>query len=189
MPGEEAGGVLCDDCLRIGRPWDRGRAALLYSGAARKLVLALKHGDRTDLALPAARWMQAAGIALLGDDTLIVPVPVHRFRLLKRRYNQAALLGQALARISGVQHLPDALTRTRRTPKQDGMTVTERFENMQGAISVNSARAAQLSGRSILLVDDVMTSGATLAAAADACHATGANRVSILILARVVKDA
>jgi ComF family protein len=182
--GDRADGTaVCDDCLALPRPWGRGRAALLYEGGGRRLVLRLKHGDRTDLARPAARWLAEAGRDLLGPGTLLVPVPVHWTRLLSRRYNQAAELARALSALSGLETLPDALVRTRRTPVQDGLGVDARFLNTDGAI-----RAARpLTGRSVVLLDDVMTSGATLSAATEACLAAGASRVSVLVLARVTK--
>jgi ComF family protein len=176
--------AVCDDCLALARPWDRGRAALLYEGGGRRLVLRLKHGDRTDLARPAARWLAEAGRDLLVPGTLLVPVPVHWTRLLSRRYNQAAELARALSALSGLETLPDALVRTRRTPVQDGLGVDARFLNTIGAI-----RAARpMTGRSVVLIDDVMTSGATLSAATEACLAAGASRVSVLVLARVAKS-
>ncbi len=189
LPGEEDGDVLCDDCIASSRPWDKGRAALVYADTGRKLVLALKHGDRTELARAGAQWMRRAAGEILAPDTVIVPIPIHWMRLLKRRYNQAALLAQQLARISGSTCLPDARSRTRQTKVQDGMSVPARFSNMQDAIRPHPKRGGQLSGRKVVLVDDVMTSGATLAAATEACRAANAVSVSILTLARVAKDA
>lgn len=190
LPGTEDGTpVHCDDCLTIARPWDRGRAALVYKDNGRKLVLALKHGDRLDLVRPAARWMQQAVIPILQPGMLMAPVPLHWRRLLRRRYNQAALLSQAVAATAGVEHCADLLIRTRRTPTQEGRDRDSRFANISGALAVDRRRASRLAGRHVLLVDDVMTSGATLAAAAETCRAAGAAAVSVLVLARVVKDA
>ena len=190
LPGEDNGRPEhCDDCLRTPRPWRQGRAALLYTGAGRRLVLALKHGDRLDLVPPLAGWMQRAAGPLLVPDLLVVPVPLHRWRLVKRRYNQSALLAAALARHTGLRHIPDLLTRTRATPSQEGRDREARFANLEAAIRVTPRRAAALTGARVLLVDDVLTSGATLAAATDACLAAGARDVSVLVLARVAKDA
>ncbi|MBD3679773.1 MAG: ComF family protein [Rhodobacteraceae bacterium] len=189
LPGEAGGIEHCDDCLTIARPWAKGRAALLYKDNGRRVVLALKHGDRLDLAIPAARWMAAAGRHILTPGALLVPVPVHWLRLARRRYNQSAVLAQALARQTGLKVLPDGLVRTRRTPVQDGMGRDERFRNLQDAIQPHPRRARILQGREVILIDDVMTSGATLAAATEAAHAAGATRVSMLALARVAKDA
>ncbi len=190
LMGEDAGHAeTCDDCLTIARPWQRGRAALLYRDGARRLVLALKHGDRQDLVHPATRWMAQAARPILDPDMLIVPIPAHWLRLLRRRYNQAALLANRLGQTLSLQVAPDALIRTRATKVQDGMTRDDRFRNISGAFTQHPKRGALLRGRSVLLVDDVMTSGATFAAATEACHAAGAARVSVLALARVAKDA
>ena len=188
LPGSENGLALCDDCLLLSRPWDAGRAALAYRDLGRRIVLALKHGDRLDLAEPAAKWMLAAGAPYLAPETLFVPIPVHWSRLLTRRYNQAAELTRALAAQSGRQHCPDALIRTRRTDKHDGMTVEERMRNMEAAIEPNEKRRAFLNGARVCLVDDVMTSGATLAAGSRALRAAGAAHVFVLLLARVEKS-
>ena len=190
LPGEDPGHpVHCDDCLTIARPWTRGRAALLYKDNGRKLVLALKHGDRLDLARPAAGWMARAAAPILRPDMVVAPVPLHWLRLLKRRYNQAALLSGALAKAAGLGHCPDLLIRRRNTHSQEGRDRDGRFANLAGALRVNPARGWQIAGRSVLLVDDVMTSGATLAAATEACLASGASQVSVVVLARVAKDA
>ena len=186
LPGHDAGPLSCDDCLTLARPWDRGRAALIYAEGARRLVLALKHGDRTEIARGAGRWMLAAGRDLIGPGTLLVPVPLHRWRLLKRRYNQSALLARDIARRAGpeVDWDPLALTRIRVTDSQDHRAVRDRFENVAASI----VGGPSLSGRAVVLIDDVMTSGATLAASAEAARHAGAASVDVLVLARVAKD-
>ena len=190
LPVEDDGqAVLCDDCLTIARPWASGRAALLYRDNARRIVLALKHGDRLELARPAARWMQTAAAPWLEPGQVMVPVPAHWSRFLRRRYNQAALLARELARLAGATYLPDALIRTRRTDVQDGMGLDQRFQNMSQAIAPHPKYSDALIGKNVLLVDDVMTSGATIAAATEASLASGAARVCVLALARVAKDA
>lgn len=188
LPGSESGLALCDDCLILSRPWDAGRAALSYRDLGRRIVLALKHGDRLDLTEPAARWMLSAGASYLEPNTLFVPVPVHWSRLLTRRYNQSAELTRALAVQSGRMHCPDALIRTRRTEKQDGMTVEERMRNLEAAIEPNEKRRDLLQDARVCLVDDVMTSGATLAAGAQALREAGAAHIFVLLLARVEKS-
>ncbi|WP_172297912.1 double zinc ribbon domain-containing protein [Pseudoruegeria sp. HB172150] len=190
LPGEAGpdASESCDDCLTIARPWKRGRAALLYKDNARRLVLALKHGDRLDLVRPAARWMAGVTGPCLEPDSVIVPVPAHYWRLVRRRYNQAAALGLTLARMTGRPCMPDLLMRVRRTRIQDGMSREDRFRNLADAIRPGKQAAKRLAGRPVLLVDDVMTSGATLAAATEAAHAAGAERVCIVVLARVAKD-
>ncbi|WP_298851472.1 ComF family protein [uncultured Ruegeria sp.] len=181
--------IECDDCLKAPPPWQAGRAALLYDGKARSLILALKHGDRPELSRPAARWMAQTGHELLRPGMVIAPVPLHWSRLLKRRYNQSALLAQDLGRETGLQCVPDLLFRKRRTPVLDGKTAQERRKVLEGAICIHPRRGQYLQGRNILLVDDVMTSGATLAACTRACQAAGANHIFVLALARVAKDA
>lgn len=191
LPGEAGAGerALCDDCTTLARPWAQGRAALLYRDNGRRLVLALKHGDRQELAGPAARWMLRAAAPLLQPGMVVAPVPLHWTRLFSRRYNQSALLSKEVARAARLTHCPDLLRRLRRTPTQDGRDRDARFENLARTISVHPAQRAMIAGRPVLIVDDVMTSGATLAAATEACHAAGAGPVSVLTLARVAKDA
>lgn len=189
LPGQDTEErVLCDDCIMIARPWDRGRAALMYRDNGRRMVLALKHGDRMDLVRPASAWMTRAAHPILTPRMLVVPVPLHWTRLFRRRFNQAALLSRAIAKAAGLDHCPDALVRTRTTGSQDGKTRDARFANLVGAFRVPSAREKRVEGREILLVDDVMTSGATFAAATEALFAAGARSVSVLGLARVAKD-
>lgn len=187
LPGVSDRRETCDDCLITARPWGTGHAALLYKDRARRLVLALKHGDRQDIAKPAAHWMSR--FVPSGSDYLIVPIPSHRIRLLKRKFNPAALLAQRLAGLTDGAFLPDALIRTRHTPTQDRKSMRDRFENVHDAIHPHPRNGRALAGRKVLLVDDVMTSGATFANAAEACFAAGADHVNVLALARVVKDA
>lgn len=189
LPGEDPGVVHCDDCMKLARPWTKGRSALMYRDTGRSLVLALKHGDRLDLARPLSAWMAGVVGDLLHEDTVLVPVPVHPLRLIQRRFNQAAVLSNALATLVSRQSIPDLLRRVRRTKPQDGMTVAERFANQSDAIAPSRYAALKLAGRPVVLVDDVMTSGATLAAAAEACYAIGARQVNVLALARASKDA
>jgi ComF family protein len=190
LPGGEAQEIaICDDCMALGRPWGQGRSALVYRDNGRSLVLALKHGDRMDLARPAAGWLMQAARPVIRPDMLVVPVPLHWFRLFRRKYNQAALLSKALAGLAGLGHCPDALVRKRTTGSQEGRTRDGRFANMDDAFRVPKSRAGLVDDREILLVDDVMTSGATFAAATEALFAAGARSVDVVSLARVAKDA
>jgi len=188
LPGENPGhSVHCDDCLATERPWSQGRAALLYKDMGRKLVLRLKHGDRHDIARPAAAWMHRVALPLLQTGMIVAPVPLHWSRLLQRRFNQSALLSSALARLAGLDHCPDLLLRTRRTGSQGTRNREDRFGNLVEAIRAHPRRKDRMDGRSVLLVDDVMTSGATLASCAEACLAAGASDVKTVVLARVAK--
>ncbi|WP_240643420.1 ComF family protein [Paracoccus siganidrum] len=180
--------LVCDDCLRIERPWRRGRAALVYAGTGRRMVLALKHGDRPDMAPHLAAWLARAAAPLVRPGMVVAPVPLHLLRLMKRRYNQAALLSGPLARARGLTHLPDLLTRSRHTPGQDHRDLAGRMANLEGALAVNPRRLAAIEGRAVLLVDDVMASGATMTHAAQALLAAGSGPVSVAVLARAVKD-
>ncbi|MHA6324483.1 ComF family protein [Roseivivax sp. CAU 1753] len=188
LPGDVEAVGSCDDCLTIARPWRQGRAALVYSGRARDLVLKLKHADRHDIAGPAGQWLARAARDLVCPDTVIVPVPLHPFRLLRRRYNQSALLATALGRETGSPVCNDALRRRRRTPNLDGLTRDARFRALQDAIAPHPGRGAFLTGKAVLIVDDVMTSGATMAAATQAAYVAGAHSVCVVALARVAKD-
>jgi len=188
LPGEDRGEPeYCDECLARPRPWTRGRAAMLYRDKARKMVLAFKHGDRTDLARPAATWLLRAGGPILLPAMVVAPVPLHRWRLVSRRFNQSALLSRGMAEGAGFAHWPDLLLRTRKTRVQEGMGAEERFANLDGAIAVQPRYRERLRDRTVLLVDDVLTSGATLSAATEACLAAGAEEVRVLVLARVAK--
>jgi ComF family protein len=190
LPGTATGDpVHCDACIIAPPPWTRGHAAFRYDGTARRLILALKHGDRTDLAPALARWLRPGAAALIETDTLIAPVPLHRRRLFFRRFNQSALLTAWLARELGCDNCPDLLWRVRATRIQEGMNRAERQINQHGAFTVPDRNRTRLNGRPVLLIDDVMTSGATLGACAEACLAAGALRVDVAVLARVARDA
>lgn len=190
LPGADHGDrEICDDCLKIARPWSRGRAAIIYKDNGRKLVLALKHGDRHDIARPAALWLENAARPILKENMLVAPVPLHWTRLMRRKFNQSALLAQVFARQAGLGHCPDLLQRRVKTRPLEGVGFDARFAALQDAIEPHPKRRHRLSGQSILLIDDVMTSGATLSAATRACLKGGAKDVRILVLARVVKDA
>ncbi|SFJ66254.1 ComF family protein [Jannaschia pohangensis] len=186
LPGADDGPARCDECLTLARPWDEGRAALAYAGVGRKMVLALKHGDRTELARGGARWIQRRARDVLTPQTLFVPVPIHRWRLLKRRYNQSALLARELATLNDAPFCPLALRRHRETPSQDHRSVADRYANIAGAISIGGG--PDVRGAHVALVDDVMTSGATLTVCSDILRQAGAARITILLLARVAKD-
>lgn len=190
LPGQSAGDevLICEDCHGVARPWARGRAVMHYADNGRKLVLGLKHADRAEVARAAGPWMARAGADLLAADPLIVPIPLHWRRLAVRRFNQAALLAKSMAVATRCEWLPDALIRPRHTATQDGRDREGRFANLDAAIRVHPRHAARMAGRRVLLVDDVMTSGATFSAATQACLRAGADAVDVIALARVARD-
>lgn len=178
-------GQLCAACL-VRRPaYDRARAALAYGDVSRDLVLALKYQGRRDSLDLLARWMASAGADLLRDADLVVPVPLHYLRLIRRGFNQSVWLAAALARKSDVLLCVDAIKRVRSTPIQGGLSADGRRRNVQGAFRVRKGREALVRDKKILLVDDVLTTGATAEACSRALKRAGAPCVDVLTLARV----
>jgi ComF family protein len=178
-------GVRCAACTAKPRAFDAARAACVYDETSRDPILKLKHADRLDLAPLFARWVSRAARDLIGEADAIAPVPLHPARLLHRRYNQAAEIARPLSALSGVAYLPDALVRRRATQSQGGKSGSGRHRNVAGAFHVPTSRAIQVSGRRILLIDDVMTTGATAEGCARALKAAGAVRVDVAVVARV----
>lgn len=184
-PGEV---MRCAGCLAKPPAFDRARSVVRYNDASRDPILALKHADRLETVPAFSRWLKRSGHDLLEDCELIVPVPLHRTRLWRRRYNQAALLTQALARASGKPADPLALIRIKATLSQGEMVSAKaRRRNVRGVFRVPPQRSDAVKGRAVLLVDDVMTTGATVDACARALKRAGAARVCVLTLARVVR--
>ncbi|WP_342451492.1 ComF family protein [Roseomonas nitratireducens] len=181
----DADGLSCAPCARRPPSFRRARAALRYDDGAKRLILPFKHADRTELALPLARQMARAGGALLAEADVIAPVPAHWRRLLARRYDQAALLALALGRIARRPVVPDLLARRRRTPPLGDKGAAERAAAVEGAFGVPPRAARRIAGLRVLLVDDVMTSGATAEACARALLDAGAAAVDVLAAARV----
>ena len=175
---------LCDPCRQNPPAFDRARSALRYDAQSRRLVLALKYRDRPELARALAPHMQRAGAVLLRSADLLAPVPLHRRRLYRRRYNQAALLARAIGRLAGRPVLMDALARVRWTGSTSGKSKWERMALVEDAFAVREHRAASVAGRRVLLIDDVMTTGATAGACAHALRAAGAAAVDVLVAAR-----
>lgn len=175
----------CPTCLARPAAFDRARAACLYDDHSRDLILKLKHADRTDLAPLFARWLGRAAGDLLEAADVIVPVPLHRWRLLSRRYNQAAEVARRLAALTGVRYGPDLLVRRRATQSQGGKTAVGRRRNVAGVFAVPNGWRRRLDGRRVLVVDDVLTTGATAEACARALKAAGASGVDVAVIARV----
>ena len=181
------GGVaaICPGCLLRPPPWGQARAALAYDDQAKKLLLPFKHADRPEQAGPLAGLMARSGAALLARASVLVPVPLHRSRLRARRYNQAALLARALAKRAGLVMLPDALIRARATPPLGELDAAARAAAVEGVFAVRPHRLAAINGQHVLLVDDVMTSGATARACTEVLLDAGAAGVDVLVAARV----
>ena len=178
-------GGLCQRCLDTPPPFERARAALNYDQASRRLILPFKHGDRIEFAATLGRFMATAGTALWRDADYLVPVPLHRRRLFVRRYNQAALLARAVGRLTGRPVMVDAMARRHATETLGGKSAAERRDTVSGVFSVRTRRSRALEGRRILLIDDVMTSGATVSACAETLLEAGATAVDVLVAVRV----
>ena len=180
-------GLLSPEAVANPPVYGRARAVAHFEdGPVRDLLHRLKYGDRMELAKPLGAWMARAGAELLVDADLLVPVPLHRGRLMARRFNQSQALAQAISAASGVPPAPLRLARVRPTQSQTSLTASQRAINVQGAFKVKSDMAARIEGRAIVLVDDVMTSGSTVNAASRALLRAKARRVDVLVFARVV---
>jgi ComF family protein len=185
----ESGRVVSPAALADPPVYQRARAVARFEeGPVRQMVHRLKYGDRGELAAPMGRWMARAGAELLCDADLLIPAPLHWTRLARRRFNQAAALAQAIGKISAVPVENELLLRVKPTPPQVGLTRRLRARNIQGAFAVPEARRIELEGRRVVLVDDVMTSGATANAASRVLLRAGAQRVDALVFARVVTE-
>ena len=179
-------GAVCAACFRTPPKYRRARAAILYRSVGRDLILALKMADRTWIAPALGGWMSRAGAELLQDADLIAPVPLHRWRLLARRFNQSALLAATVSRDSGTAWIPNLMVRARATKSRARLSANERRKNVRSAFRVRKRHAELVRGKTILLVDDVITTGATAEACAQALLRSGAAGVDVLTLARTL---
>lgn len=177
-------GLLSMEAIADPPAYDRARAAARYDDVSRALVQAFKYGDHIDMAPMMGRWMARAGRELLEGAEALLPVPLHWRRLWARRFNQSAALAKAISEINGVPVLHEALLRVRATPQQVGLSKNQRAENMQGVFRVPDKAA--VAGRRLVLIDDVLTSGATVDACARALLRAGCAHVDVLVFARVV---
>jgi len=175
----------CAACIAQPYGFARARAACVYDEASRGLILKYKHGDQQQFAGLFARWLGRAAADLIADADAIAPVPLHPSRLLARRFNQAAEIARPLARHAGLDYLPDALIRQVRTDSQGGKSARGRRLNVKAAFAVTEAGRRRIKGRRILLVDDVLTTGATAEACARVLLEAGARAVDLAVIARV----
>lgn len=179
-------GIVSAEALANPPPFARARSAVSYKGVAQHMVMSLKFSDRTELAPVMARWMMRAGAELLADADAVVPVPLHRTRFFQRRFNQSAELARALCALSGKPFLPEAVTRIRATRQQVGLAAREREANVRGAFHVPQRAGIHVQGKHILVVDDVYTTGMTVASLARTLRRAGAAQIDVLTFARVL---
>ena len=184
---DEGEGAVSAAALADPPQWNRARAAVAFNDAARGLVHGLKYRDRHETAELMARLMARAGAPLFADAHVIVPIPLHRFRLWTRRYNQSALLAQRIAAATTLRFQPELLARVKRTRQQVGLDHKARLRNVRRAFAVPGHLLDRVAGRNIVLVDDVMTTGATAGACAEALLKAGAARVDVLVFALVLE--
>lgn len=179
-------GMVSAEAIANPPDFTRARSATIHTNIARRLVSQLKYGDRTDLARWMSDWMIRAGSELLAETEIIVPIPLHRSRYFMRRYNQSAELGRAIARKSGLPFLPQAMMRARATKKQVGLSRNQRQDNVRRAFHVRPENEILIAGKSVLVIDDVLTTGATANSACKALLNAGATNTNLLTFSQVV---
>lgn len=180
----QPGPAMCAGCMAAPPPYTQGRAVLRYDEHSRTLITRLKYADQGQLAAGYGAWLAARGHALLESSDVLVPVPLHYWRFVQRRYNQSALLARALARHCQLKVIPDALKRTRHTKPQASLSRQQRRRNVRGAFAMTPRHKAALAGKRVLLIDDVMTTSATIHECTKALLEGGAAEVRVLTLAR-----
>ncbi len=185
LPYDSGAGTLSAQAVAAPPVYGRARAVARYDGVMRQLIHDFKFRDRQDARKLFGRWLAETGKILVADADVAVPIPLHRWKLLKRRFNQSAILSAELSRLTGLPNAPLALKRFRRTPPQLGLTAAQREQNVKGAFTVSPRHRATIDGRHVLLIDDVITTGATITAATTALLSAGATGVDVLSLALV----
>lgn len=188
LPHDMGQGALSARAIMDPPVFDRARSAARYEGPARQMVLALKFARRRDLSGPMGTWMARAGDELFTPDSLLVPVPLHRWRLWRRRFNQSADLAASVARAAGCRHEPMLLARTRRTRQQVGLDAASRHKNVRGAFAIRPGWENDVFGKPVVLIDDVMTTGSTVSACCRVLKRAGASRVDVLTFAVAIPD-
>lgn len=188
MPYDTGGPTISGAALQNPPVYDRARAVARFDRVMRELIHKLKYGDRHEARRLFGRWLKDAGAELLDGADLLVPVPLDRWRLISRRFNQAAILAQELSRETRIPFDPLVLARVRRTRSQVGLTAAERRRNLAGAFAVSVKARKRIEGRNVLLIDDVITTGSTVSACARQLKRAGASRVDVLALALVTDD-
>ena len=179
--------ALCLTCSTKRPPYHRARAAMVYDDYSSHPILSFKHGDRTENSKAFARWLLHSGKDLIQDADYIIPVPLHWKRLFSRRYNQAAMIAVEMGRISGKPVLTQSLIRHKITPSQGQKSRAERIKNVKNAFAISPKSIQMIHEKNILLIDDVMTTGATISACAKTLLSAGVKKVDVLTLARIVR--
>lgn len=189
IPGDDVE-LMCSVCLAEEPCFDAARSVWTYNDISSRLIMRFKHGDQLQLNRTFVPALKRGLYSLDAHPSVAVPVPLHRWRLFRRQYNQAALLAKGLAQETpGLSYEPMALIRTRATKSQGHMNAADRIKNVKNAFTVPADKIGKVKGKNVLLVDDVYTTGATVRACAKALKASGAARVDVLTLARVVREA
>ncbi|MEM7650656.1 MAG: ComF family protein [Pseudomonadota bacterium] len=181
-------GSLCASCIDRPPPFKTVRSALKYNDASRDLVLGFKHADKLHSVLAFIPWLEKAGADMLEDADFLVPVPLHRWRLLGRRYNQSAIIGQELSKSTKIPMIVDAIKRIRATPSQGYLKAAERHKNVKHAFAMNSKRQEIMKGKTVVIIDDVFTTGATVKECTKTLLKAGVKEVHILTLTRTIRE-
>lgn len=184
---EEGDHGKCMECLKTPQPFETARSAVIYNDVSRDLILAFKHGDQTYMVKNFVPWLRRIGQTILEQTDVIIPVPLHYTRLISRRYNQAALIAAELSKQTNISHRPAAIKRVRATQSQGHLKTEERAKNVRNAFQICPKHAEKLQNKSVTLIDDVYTTGATLKECCKVLNAVGVSKVNILTLARVLK--